>query len=145
MGHFDKAKVGADGFLMQLGTLSDNPIAAAAGVKTMEVLRREGTYQNLRRDGARVMEMYRTHLDAAGHSVQIVGDETLFDLAFIDREVRDYRDYIAADAETNNRFNTLLRERGILKSPGKTYICAALTEDDLAATEHAIAGAAAAL
>jgi glutamate-1-semialdehyde 2,1-aminomutase len=28
MAHFDKAKVGQDGFLMQLGTLSGNPVAA---------------------------------------------------------------------------------------------------------------------
>jgi glutamate-1-semialdehyde 2,1-aminomutase len=31
MAHFDKAKVGQDGFLMQLGTLSGNPVAAVAG------------------------------------------------------------------------------------------------------------------
>jgi glutamate-1-semialdehyde 2,1-aminomutase len=130
---------------MQLGTLSGNPIAAAAGIKTMEILRREGTYDKLRSDGARVMEMFRKHLGDAGHTVQIVGDETLFDLAFIDRDVRDYRDYISADGATNLRFNDLLRARGILKPPGKTYICAALTEEDLQVTEEAIEGAAAAL
>ncbi|MEM7268358.1 MAG: aminotransferase class III-fold pyridoxal phosphate-dependent enzyme [Pseudomonadota bacterium] len=145
MAHFDKAKVGADGFLMQLGTLSGNPVASAAGLKTMEILRRPGVYDDLRAKGAQVMEMFRTHLGDAGHTVQIVGDETLFDLAFIDREVRDYRDYIVADAQTNNRFNELLRERGILKSPGKTYICAALTNADLDVTETAIKEAAAAL
>jgi glutamate-1-semialdehyde 2,1-aminomutase len=145
MSHFDKGKVGAEGFLMQLGTLSGNPIAAAAGIKTMEILRREGTYDKLRSDGARVMEMFRKHLGDAGHTVQIVGDETLFDLAFIDRDVRDYRDYISADGATNLRFNDLLRARGILKPPGKTYICAALTEEDLQVTEEAIEGAAAAL
>ena len=31
MAHFDKGKVGDDGFLMQIGTLSGNPVAAAAG------------------------------------------------------------------------------------------------------------------
>ncbi|MDJ0828144.1 MAG: aminotransferase class III-fold pyridoxal phosphate-dependent enzyme, partial [Rhodobacter sp.] len=31
MKHFDKAQVGADGWLMQLGTLSGNPVAAVAG------------------------------------------------------------------------------------------------------------------
>jgi hypothetical protein len=31
MAHFDKAKVGQDGFLMQLGTLSGNPVAAPPG------------------------------------------------------------------------------------------------------------------
>ncbi|MGB4720169.1 MAG: aminotransferase class III-fold pyridoxal phosphate-dependent enzyme, partial [Planktomarina temperata] len=37
MRHFDKSIVGTDKWLMQLGTLSGNPIAAAAGLKTMEI------------------------------------------------------------------------------------------------------------
>ncbi|MEM1302357.1 MAG: aminotransferase class III-fold pyridoxal phosphate-dependent enzyme, partial [Pseudomonadota bacterium] len=38
MAHFDKAAVGPDGWLMQTGTLSGNPVAAAAGLKTLEIL-----------------------------------------------------------------------------------------------------------
>jgi glutamate-1-semialdehyde 2,1-aminomutase len=48
MAHFDKAKVGPDGWLMQLGTLSGNPVAAIAGLKTLEILRRPGAYESLR-------------------------------------------------------------------------------------------------
>jgi glutamate-1-semialdehyde 2,1-aminomutase len=33
---------------MQLGTLSGNPVAAAAGLKTLEILRRPGAYDRLR-------------------------------------------------------------------------------------------------
>ena len=48
MQHFDKSVVGGSKWLMQLGTLSGNPVAAAAGLKTMEILRREGSYDRLR-------------------------------------------------------------------------------------------------
>ncbi|MDB4031059.1 hypothetical protein N9482_05690, partial [Planktomarina temperata] len=51
MQHFDKSIVGGDRWLMQLGTLSGNPIAAAAGLKTMEILRRKGSYDRLREVG----------------------------------------------------------------------------------------------
>jgi glutamate-1-semialdehyde 2,1-aminomutase len=51
MQHFDKSKVGDDGFLMQLGTLSGNPVAAVAGLKTLEVLRREHSFDKMQRDG----------------------------------------------------------------------------------------------
>ncbi len=34
MSHFDLSKAGKDGFLMQVGTLSGNPVAAAAGLKS---------------------------------------------------------------------------------------------------------------
>ena len=42
MQHFDKAKVGAEGFTFQHGTLSGNPVASVAGLKTLEILRRAG-------------------------------------------------------------------------------------------------------
>ena len=34
MAHFDRAKVGDEGFLKRIGTLSGNPVAAAAGLAT---------------------------------------------------------------------------------------------------------------
>lgn len=43
--------IGSDKWLMQLGALSGNPIAAAAGVKTMEISRRNGSYDRLRTIG----------------------------------------------------------------------------------------------
>ena len=47
MQHFDKSKVGEEGFLMQLGTLSGNPVACVAGLKTMEILRRENLHKKM--------------------------------------------------------------------------------------------------
>ena len=35
----------------QIGTLSGNPIAAVAGLKTLEILRRPGTYETMRATG----------------------------------------------------------------------------------------------
>jgi glutamate-1-semialdehyde 2,1-aminomutase len=52
---------------------------------------------------------------------------------------------MAANADRNARFNTVLREHGIFKSPGKLYPCLALTEDDLAVTDAALAAAASAI
>ena len=53
MDHFDKAKVGAEGFTFQVGTLSGNPVAAVAGLKTLEILRRPGSYARIRDTGSR--------------------------------------------------------------------------------------------
>ena len=142
MAHFDKAKVGTDNFLMQLGTLSGNPIAAVAGLKTMEILRRPGQYDKLRRVGQNIMDMLSEHLDTAGIAHQIVGDQTLFDVVFTEKPVRNYRDVFNADAKRNARFNALLREKGIFKSPGKLYPSLAITEADLSQTQDAIAYAA---
>lgn len=145
MGHFDKARAGGDRWLMQLGTLSGNPVAAAAGLKTMEILRRPGQYDRLRTLGRAIMEHTGAALSARGIAHRIVGDPVLFDVLFLDRPVRDYRDTQAADAARNARYNAVLRQNGILKSPAKTYPCLALTGDDLDRTRAAIDAAAAAL
>ncbi len=138
MAHFDKAKVGADGFLMQLGTLSGNPVAAVAGMKTMEVLRRPGQYDKLRATGKVLMTAFADHLGRAGFDHKIVGDPTLFDILFTPQKVNNYRDVFAADTARNARFNALLRQQGIFKSPGKMYPSLALSDADIEQTVAAI-------
>jgi glutamate-1-semialdehyde 2,1-aminomutase len=145
MRHFDKAQVGAEGWLMQLGTLSGNPVAAVAGLKTMEVLRRDGAYDQLNGTGKRLMQATSAALEEAGVPFQIVGEPSLFEVVFTGAKVRDYRDTQAGDAERTKRYNAVLREEGIFKSPGKTYPSLALTEEDLQQTEAAIRKAAMAL
>ena len=143
MAHFDKAKVGEAGFTLQIGTLSGNPVAAVAGLKTMEILRRPGSYERLRRNGETVMAALEEQLSAAGLPHQVVGDPVLFDVVFTAEPVRDYRGVLKGDTALATRFNALLRQRGIFKSAGKTYPSLALTEEDLAQTVAAIADAAA--
>lgn len=145
MNHFDKSIVGPDKWLMQLGTLSGNPVAAAAGLKTMEILRRKGSYKKLRALGSRLMKIQHDALSLTGIDFQIVGDETLFDVIFTSHKVHNYRDSRKGNARLNAQYNTILREQGIFKSPSKLYPCLALGEDDLEKTAAAVEKAAAAL
>ncbi|MDD9910365.1 MAG: aminotransferase class III-fold pyridoxal phosphate-dependent enzyme [Ahrensia sp.] len=138
MSHFDKAIVGAEGFLMQLGTLSGNPVAAVAGLKTMEILRRPGSYERLREIGYELQSIFSDPLREAGIPHQVVGDPTLFDIVFSEKPMRNYRHTRDADQQKNARFNAVLRENGIFKSPAKCYPCLALTDDDLAWTRQAV-------
>ncbi|MEM6942847.1 MAG: aminotransferase class III-fold pyridoxal phosphate-dependent enzyme, partial [Pseudomonadota bacterium] len=142
MRHFDKAAVGAEGWLMQLGTLSGNPVAAVAGLKTMEILRRDGQYERFRATGERLQQSLSAALDAQGVPHRVVGDPTLFDVVFADAPVRNYRDTIAGDAAAARRFNAALRAEGILKPPSKFYLSLALGEEELSETEAAFAVAA---
>ena len=145
MAHFDKAAVGAENWLMQLGTLSGNPVAAVAGLKSMEILRRDGQYARLRGLGRQIMGMAAEALSAHGIAHRIVGDETLFEVVFTDRDIRDYRDVLKADQTRAAAFNAVLRDAGLFKSPGKTYPCLALTAQDLDQTRTAYGRAAAAI
>ena len=140
MKHFDR-DLADDRFLMQLGTLSGNPVAAIAGLKTMEILCRDGNYSQLTDNGNKLQAMFKKHLDASGHDYQITGDPTLFDILFTETPAIDYRTTITANKEKSARFNNTLRENGVFKSPGKIYPSLALTDEDLALTDIAIAKA----
>ncbi|UUV06242.1 aspartate aminotransferase family protein [Ruegeria sp. YS9] len=138
MKHFDKSKVGEHGWLMQLGTLSGNPVASAAGLKTMEVLRREGTYEHLRSIGKQLQQMQSDALNEAGIAHRICGDETLFDIYFTKAECRDYRSANHDDPKRNATYNATLRAHGVFKAPGKLYPSLAVTEADLDQTREAV-------
>ncbi|MEM9523294.1 MAG: aminotransferase class III-fold pyridoxal phosphate-dependent enzyme [Pseudomonadota bacterium] len=141
MAHFDKAVIGQDKWLMQIGTLSGNPVASAAGLKTMELLRRDGQYDRLRSLGQRLQVMQSTALAAAGIPHRICGDPALFDIVFTDAECVDYRSARHGDPKLNEDYNTALRSHGVFKSPSKLYPCLALNETDIEHTRQAVAKA----
>ncbi|MGB7270315.1 MAG: aminotransferase class III-fold pyridoxal phosphate-dependent enzyme [Albidovulum sp.] len=142
MAHFDKAVVGADKWLMQLGTLSGNPVASAAGLKTMEVLRRPGQYERLRDLGQTLMDMQSAALNKQGIAHRICGDPTLFDIFFTKTDPVDYRSAKHSDPKINEVWNSTLRANGVFKSPGKLYPSLALSPDDLEMTRAAFQHAA---
>jgi glutamate-1-semialdehyde 2,1-aminomutase len=131
MAHFDRAAVGDDGFLVQIGTLSGNPVAAAAGLATLEILRRPGAYENLFATGRELMETLDDLLKRTGIATQVTGEPPLFDVVFTSEPVRDYRGTLRGDAELMRRFNALLRERGVLKGEQKYYVSLAHTAADI--------------
>ncbi|HEX5453252.1 MAG TPA: aminotransferase class III-fold pyridoxal phosphate-dependent enzyme [Stellaceae bacterium] len=131
MAHFDKNKVGDENFLVQIGTLSGNPVAAAAGLATMAILKRPGAYERIHGTGRELMAALGDLLRSAGIPARISGEPPLFDVVFTDQPVRDYRGTLAGDAKMMSRFNGLLRERGILKGESKYYISLAHTAEDV--------------
>ena len=138
MAHFDKSAVAEDRFMMQVGTLSGNPVAAAAGRKTLEILRRPGTYERIFATGRALMDGFADILAAERVDARVVGAEPMFDVVFTDRPVHDYRSALS-DPLTLRRYNALMRERGILKGDNKFYVSAAHTEEDVRLTCDAFA------
>jgi glutamate-1-semialdehyde 2,1-aminomutase len=76
-------------------------------------------------------------LEASGHAHQVVGHPTLFEAVFTDKPMADYRDVQGSDRAKATRFNELLRENGIFKGAGKSYVSLALTDEDLELTAQA--------
>jgi glutamate-1-semialdehyde 2,1-aminomutase len=141
MAHFDRSAVGDDGFLMQIGTLSGNPVGAAAGLATLEILRRPGAYERIFGTGRELMGALTELLKRNGLTAQVIGEPPLFDGVFAAEPVHDYRGALRGDIEMLRRFNALLRERGVLKGESKYYVSLAHTPEDIRHTCDAWASA----
>lgn len=145
MAHFDRARVGEAGFMPQIGTLSGNPVAAATGLATLAILKRPGAYETLFATGSTLRAGLERSLRRAGFDVQVPGEPPMFDAVFTAGAIHDYRDMLTGDAALSKRFNALLRERGIFKSAGKTYVSLAHDAGDVRQALDAFEDAAQAL
>ena len=134
MAHFDAGRVGEERFLFQVGTLSGNPIAAVAGLATLEVLREPGTYERLHATGRRLMEGLQERLGEHGFEAEVIGVPSCFEAVFARGPITDYRGTLRGDAKLGRRLNELLLERGILKGDSKYYLSIAHTDEDVRQT-----------
>ena len=141
MTQFDSAAAQPGGHLPQIGTLSGNPIAAAAGLKTLEILRREGTYERLFATGQRLKDELQRMLDQAEIPAKVVGEPPLFDVYFTQDDITDYRSTLTADKRMMSRFNDLMLANGVLKGDSKFYVSIAHTAADVQQTLDAFESA----
>lgn len=134
MSFADPAK-GAAGVNMT-GTLSGNPVSAAAGLATLQVIAEEGPafYERLFAYGDRLRDGLVSAFEARRIPVQAPGEGPIFQLYLQEEAIRDYRDTLHADAARWNRFCHAMIGHGVYFNGGKVYCSAAHTEDDLRAT-----------
>ncbi len=132
MAHLDRGRVDGSRFLPQIGTLSGNPVAAAAGVATLAVLRRPGAYERIFANGEAIRAGLADALQAAGIEAVVVGEPPMFDAVFKLGHVRNYKDTVSGNTALSKRFNTMVRERGVFKSDNKIYVSLAHDTADIA-------------
>ena len=134
MTHFDSDKVGKEGFMPLIGTLNGNPVACAAGLATLDILKQEGIYDGIYDTGRKVMEGLQNILDNSEIPGKVVGEPVLFDVFFTTEEVYDYRSTLKADSQRLSRFNQLLLECGVLKGTTKFYFSTEHDDKDVERT-----------
>jgi glutamate-1-semialdehyde 2,1-aminomutase len=135
---FDREASDNDTYVNQIGTLNGNPVACAAGLATLSVMREEGTYPTMHGAGAAIREALVEICNENGVPVQSCGEDAIFDVYFSEEPVFNYRDSLAADSAMMTRFNTGLLERGILKGAQKYYPSAVHTDEDVEKTIQAM-------
>ena len=143
MAQFDRESAGDDGFLPQIGTLSGNPIAATAGLATLEVLREDDAYARLFDNGRQLMDGLARAMCGAGVEAQICGEPCLFDIVFTGQPIVDYWSCENGDKAKAARFNDVLLQHGVIKGTSKFYVSLAHTREDIDHTIGAFEAAAA--
>ena len=135
MAHFDKAKAGDEGFMPQVGTLSGNPVAAVAGLATLQVLKQPGTYEKVFATGRTLMDGINKIHAEIGLKGMAVGEPPMFDVAYASSVPQDYRAILRTDEAMQKRINQRLRAGGVLRSDSKYYVSLA---HDAADVEHTL-------
>ena len=138
MSVYDRSEVDSDAFVSQIGTLNGNPVACAAGLATLEVLRDDpDAYQRVHGAGAALRSAMTELCEENGIPVQSCGEDAVFDFCFTDRPVVNYRDTLTGDGAMLGRLNAGLLERGVLKGGQKYYPSAVHSEEDVERTIEA--------
>ena len=113
------AMVAPAGPMYQAGTLSGNPLAMTAGIKTLELLRKPGTYEQLDSITKKLAEGMVKVAKEAGH--EVVGGQlsAMFGMFFTSTPVHNYDDAKTSDLKKFGRFHRGMLERGIYLAPSQ--------------------------
>ncbi len=137
-------QVAPAGPVYQAGTLSGNPLAVTAGIKTLEILRRPGVYERLETLTERLVSGLASQAAKAGVPLVINRVGSMFTLFFTPAPVNDYASAKKADTARFGRFFRALLDRGIYFPPSQfeaAFVSTAHTEDDIEETIEAAAAA----
>jgi glutamate-1-semialdehyde 2,1-aminomutase len=132
------------GPVYQAGTLSGNPLAMAAGLATLDVLGRPGTWERAEAWAGRVAEAIGRRAAAAGVPVMVQRVGTMFTPFFTATPVRDYTQARRTDRAAYNAFFHAMLEGGVYLPPSAFeagFTSAAHGEAELATVEAALAAA----
>jgi len=134
------AHLAPEGPVYQAGTLSGNPLAMAAGVETLAVLK-EKDYATIESKRERLTKALDAHLTGTGvpHQINAVG--SLFTIFFSDASVTDYVTAKNSMSERYARYFTAMLENGVYLPPSPfecSFVSFAHTDEDIAETISAV-------
>ncbi len=128
------------GPVYQAGTLSGNPIAMTAGIETLRILSRSGTYDQLEQRSRRLEQGMLAALKSSRVNANINRVASLMTVFFTGAEVFDYD---SASTSDTTRFAAVHREllsRGVYWPPAQfeaIFVSLAHTEEDIDLTIRA--------
>lgn len=111
-------KISPLGDVYQAGTLSGNPVAVTAGLKTLELIQKEGFYENLTQQTSKLTKGLQEL--AQQHNIPMLADSVggMFGIYFgLEKLPKNYQDMQKSDNELFKRFFHAMLDTGVMFAP----------------------------
>jgi len=122
------------GPMYQAGTLSGNPLAMTAGIKTLELLQKPGAYEQLDRITKKLVDGLLAIAKENGHAVCGGHISGMFGMFFTGGPVQNYEDSKKSDLSKFSKYHRGMLERGVYLAPSQFeagFTSLAHTEEDI--------------
>lgn len=130
-----------EGPVYQAGTLAGNPVATAAGLATVKLLREPGVHEAIVQKTVQLAEGIREIAQRLGAPAWVNQVGAMFSVFFTETPVRDYESACSSDTDKFARYYRSLRNEGIYVAPSQfeaLFMSAAHTQQDLDETLSAV-------
>ena len=122
----------------QAGTLSGNPIATTAGIKTLEILRdHPELYTKIEANTKKLAEAYKVRAEKQGIAIHVNQIGSLMSAFFTGENVKDYAGATSSDTKAYADYFNYMLENGIYVAPSQfeaMFISAAHSDEDIQRT-----------
>jgi glutamate-1-semialdehyde 2,1-aminomutase len=135
-------RVAPAGDIYQAGTLSGNPLAMAAGIATLEVLRGGTAYQVLEERGAQLQAGLEQAAADAGVPVRVQRVGSMLTVFFAEDAVTDFDTAKLSDTVRFGRFYRGMLEQGMYLAPSQFEACFLSVAHTAADIDRTVAAAA---
>jgi glutamate-1-semialdehyde 2,1-aminomutase len=115
------------------GTYAGNRVAAAAAVKTLEILRDTPALDTVHAIGRRIQDGLREVLNPSGIPYVFTGHPSMFGVMFTDEVPTEYRDWAKSDHELYDAVALGMLARGAMPEPDSRepwFVCEAHAQGD---------------
>jgi len=110
-------RVAPEGDIYQAGTLSGNPLAMAAGLATLEILKKKETYQSLEEKGKTLFSGLKDAAGRAGLNVVVNHLGSMGSVFFTKDPVKDFESVKKSNTRLFKRYYSAMLDRGIYLAP----------------------------
>ena len=111
------------GVVYQAGTLSGNPLATAAGITTLNILKQPGFFEKIASITAQIETGLKQLIAEGQHTAVVQRAGTMLTLFFSDKPVMNFDDAKACDHQRFARFHQVMIREGVYLPPSGYEAC----------------------